>query len=71
MSKIHVQLFFSLIFMIFSFYVISLHCVKSIQIRVFSGPYFSVLSPNTGKYKPEKTPYWDTFHAVYLTPNKF
>ena len=25
---------------------------------VFSGP-------NTGKYGPQKTPYLDTFHAVY------
>ena len=24
---------------------------------VFSGPYFPVFSPNTGKYGPEKTPY--------------
>ena len=31
--------------------------------RVFSGPYFPVFSPNTGKYGPEKTPYLDTFHA--------
>ena len=31
---------------------------------VFSGPYFPVFSPNTGKYGPEKTPYLDTFHAV-------
>ena len=28
---------------------------------VFSGPYFTVFSPNTGKYGPEKTPYLDTF----------
>ena len=26
----------------------------------------SVFSPNTGKYGPEKTPYLDTFHAVYV-----
>ena len=26
--------------------------------------YLSVLSPNTGKYGPEKTPYLDAFHAV-------
>ena len=42
---------------------------------VFSGPYFpafglnakylSVFSPNVGKYEPEKTPYLDSFHAVY------
>ena len=31
---------------------------------VFYGPYFLVLSPNTGKYRPEKTPYFDTFSAV-------
>ena len=30
----------------------------------FSGPYFPVFSPNTGKYGPEKTPYLDTFHSV-------
>ena len=33
----------------------------------FSGPYFSVFSPNTGKYGPEITPYFDTFHAVSTT----
>ena len=26
--------------------------------------YRSVLSPNTGKYGPEKTPYVDIFHAM-------
>ena len=31
---------------------------------VFSGPYFPLFSPNTGKYGPEKTPYLDTFHAA-------
>ena len=30
---------------------------------VISGPYFPVFSPNTGKYRPEITPYLDTFHA--------
>ena len=25
-----------------------------------------VFSPDTGKYGPEKTPYFDTFHAVYM-----
>ena len=30
----------------------------------FSGTYFPVFSPNTGKYGPEKTPYLDTFHGV-------
>ena len=34
---------------------------------VFSGPYFPVFSPNTGKYGPEKSPYLDTFHEVTST----
>ena len=34
---------------------------------VISGPYFSVLGLNTGKYGPEITPYLDTFHAVNVT----
>ena len=28
--------------------------------------YFSVFSPNAGKYGPEKTPFFDTFHAVRI-----
>ena len=39
----------------------SLYCVKTVQIRSFFWPVFS---PNAGKYRPEKTPYLDTFHAV-------
>ena len=31
---------------------------------VISGPYFPVFSPNTGKYGPEITPYFDTFHTA-------
>ena len=31
----------------------------------FSGRYFPVFGLNTGKYRPEKTPYLDTFHALY------
>ena len=29
--------------------------------EIFSGPYFSVLSPNTGKYGPEKFRIWTLF----------
>ena len=29
------------------------HCVKSICIRSYSGPYFPVSSPNAGKCGPE------------------
>ena len=33
---------------------------------VFSGLYFPVFSPTTGKYGPEKASYLDTFHAVSI-----
>ena len=32
-----------------------------------SGPYLPVFSQNTGKYRPEKAPYLDTFHEVQTT----
>ena len=32
----------------------------------YENSYFPVFSPNTGKYGPGKTPYLDTFHAVYI-----
>ena len=55
-----------------------LHCLKSVQMRrIFWSVFFpysdwirkftqkiSVFSPNTGKYRPEKIPYLDTFQAV-------
>ena len=31
---------------------------------VISGSYFPVFRLNIGKYGPEITPYWDTFHSV-------
>ena len=47
---------------------------------VNSGPYFpalglnteryEVFSPNVGKYGPETTPYFDTFHAVIFNENQ-
>ena len=33
-------------------------------------PKISVFSPNTGKYAPEKTPYLDTFHALFSKPRR-
>ena len=42
------------------------HCVKSVQIR---SCFWSVFSPNAGKYGPEITPYLDTFHAVSVLDN--
>ena len=32
----------------------SKHCVKSVHNRSFSSPYFSVFSPNCGKFRPGK-----------------
>ena len=31
-------------------------------------PYLCALSPNAGKYGPEKSPYLDTFHTVLICP---
>ena len=56
------------------------HCVKSVQIRSFfpvrifphsdwiqsDTEYLSLFSPNSGKYRLEKTLYLDTFHSVNL-----
>ena len=39
---------------------------KLSRYEVFSSPYFPVFGRNTGKYVPEKTPYWGTFYAVYV-----
>ena len=33
---------------------------------VICGPYFPVFGLNTEKYRPEITPYLDTFHAVVV-----
>ena len=37
---------------------------KCSNTEFFSGPYFTVFGLNTGKYGPEETPYFNTFHAV-------
>ena len=39
---------------------------KVSEYGVFSGPYFPVFTPNTGKYWPEKTPYLDIFEQWVL-----
>ena len=57
-----------------------LHCIKGVHIQSFLWSifsriwteyreislYLSVFSPGAEKYGPEKTSYWDTFHAVWL-----
>ena len=37
---------------------------KVSKYRVISGSYFPVFTPSTGKYEPEITPYFNTFHVV-------
>ena len=39
-------------------YKINFHCVNSVQILSFCGPYFPVFGLNTGKYGPEKLRIW-------------
>ena len=38
--------------------------MKVSKYGVISGSYFPVFGPNTGKYRPEITPYLDAFHTV-------
>ena len=50
--------------------LLNLHCVKSVRIRSFSGPYFpafglhSRIQSECGKIRTRKTTNTDTFHAV-------
>ena len=41
------------------------HCEKLSKSGAFSAPFFPVFGMNTGKFRTEKTPYLDIFHAVY------
>ena len=43
---------------------------KVSRYEVFPGQYFPVFGLSTGKYRPEKTLYLDTFHAMFLYPLK-
>ena len=38
---------------------------------MFSDPCFPVFGQSTGKYGPEKTAYWDTFHAAGCIKREF
>ena len=39
---------------------------KCSNTEFFSGPYFLVFISNTGKHRPEKTPYLNTFYEVNI-----
>ena len=47
------------------FFLLKLHCGKSVQIRIFFWSVFFCIQSDTGKYRPEKTQYLDTFHTVF------
>ena len=54
------------------------HCVKSVHISSFSGPYFpaygdmqSIFGYRCGKIRTRKTPNMNTFHALQLTWNRW
>ena len=55
MKSVQIQIFFWSVFSCFQ--------TEYGDLRMFMELIF-VLSPNTGKYGPEKTPNLDTFHAV-------
>ena len=48
--------------------LLSVHCVKSVQIRSF---FWSVFSRIRTEYGPEKTPYLDPVHAVVIISKIF
>ena len=56
-------------FLKFCFKVLTARKVS--KYRVISGPYFPVFGSNTGKYKPEITPYLDNFHAAAASKKYF
>ena len=47
--------------------LLNIHCMKSICIRSFSGPYFPLFSPNVGIIRTRNTPNLKTFYAVIVT----
>ena len=51
----------------FWWYTVICHCVKSVPIRSFSGPYFPAFRPSVEKTRTIKTPNTDTFHLVSAT----
>ena len=51
-------------------YIIIFVCITVWKVSEYgdiSGPYFSVIRLNTGKYIPEITPYLETFHALHFS----
>ena len=45
--------------------------MKRVQIRSFTGAHLPVFISDTGKYRPQKTPYLDTFREVKAEENPF
>ena len=60
-------LFIWVFFFIFFYrFCLSFHCVESVQIRSFFGPYFPVFALNTEKYRPEKNSVFAHFSHIVL-----
>ena len=49
------------------FFIMTINASKMSKYGVFSGPYFPLFRLNVEIYQPEKTPYLDTLHGVYIT----
>ena len=56
--------YFSHLRLLLERFFINSHWVKSVQTRSYFCLYFSLFGLNTGKYRPEITPYLDSLHAV-------
>ena len=56
--------YFSYLRLLLEKFFINSRWVKSVQTRSYFCLYFSLFGLNTGKYRPEITPYLDSFHAV-------
>ena len=47
-----------------SWKIMKIHCVKSVRIRSYSGPYFSCIRTEYGKMRTKIAANTDTFYAV-------
>ena len=59
--------YFKFVFKISLLFIYQFTAWKMSKYGVYSGSYFFVFCPNTGKYGPEVTPYLETFHAVVVS----
>ena len=69
-SILNISLRMAVVMILMAGIIFNLHNIitewKVSEYGVFSGPYFLVFGLNGRKYRSEKTPYLDTFHAVNI-----